>query len=146
MALARTTNRGHTFNLLLTKRTFPADLTLSVRIKAGTGREDQGGGLVWRARSGDDYYVTRWNPLEDNLRLYRVVGGRRSMITGVRLEADPRKWHRIAVKTQGERIQVFFDGKKMLEARDGTFRGPGRVGLWTKADAASCFDDFRVTW
>ncbi len=146
MALAGTVNRGSTFNLLLTRKTFPADLTLSVRIKAGTGEEDQGGGLVWRALDADNYYITRWNPLEDNFRLYKVVGGRRRMLTGVRLKADPSKWHEITVKTEGRRIQVFFDGRKYLEAEDSTFSGPGRVGLWTKADAASFFDDFRVSW
>lgn len=146
MALVRTTNRGHTFNLLLTKKVFPADLALSVRIKAGTGREDQGGGLVWRALDADNYYITRWNPLEDNFRLYKVVRGRRSMITGVRLKVDPGKWHKIMVKTKGKRIRVYFDGRLYLEAEDSTFSGPGRVGLWTKADAASFFDDFQVCW
>ncbi|HHI69217.1 MAG TPA: hypothetical protein ENJ97_07855 [Planctomycetes bacterium] len=146
MALTRTVNRGHTFNLLLTKRVFPADLTLSVMIKAGTGDEDQGGGLVWRALDADNYYITRWNPLEDNFRLYKVVRGRRSMLTGVRLKVNPRKWHRITVKTKGRRITVFFDGKKYLQAEDSTFTRPGRVGLWTKADAASYFDDFQVSW
>ncbi len=146
MALTRTVNRGHTFNLLLTKRVFPADLTLSVRIKAGTGDEDQGGGLVWRALDANNYYITRWNPLEDNFRLYKVVRGRRSMLTGVRLKVNPRKWHRITVKTKGRRITVFFDGKKYLQAEDSTFTRPGRVGLWTKADAASYFDDFQVSW
>ena len=146
MALVRTVNRGSTFNLLLSKRVFPSGLTLSVRIKAGTGEEDQGGGLVWRALDADNYYITRWNPLEDNFRLYKVVRGRRSMLTGVRLKADPRKWHRITVKTEGRRIEVYFDGKKYLEKEDGTFSKPGRVGLWTKADAASFFDDFKVSW
>ncbi len=138
------TNHGACFNVLLNRKIKARDFEISVWLKPVRGREDQGGGPVWRAKDADNYYVVRWNPLEDNFRLYFVKNARRKMISSARLKADPRKWHEIKVVHQGEHIRCYFDGKLKIETRDRTFLSAGKIGLWTKADATTEFDDLRV--
>ena len=110
-----------------------------MRLRADSGEVDQGGGLVWRARDADNYYVTRWNPLEENLRLYRVVGGERKMLVSMPIEADSSAWHDLSVRMTGSEIEVAFDGRTALRADDSTFSGAGKIGMWTKADASTSF-------
>lgn len=136
---------GDTYNLLLSHRRLPADLDLSVRLRARTGKEDQGGGLVWRAVDRENYYLTRWNPLEKNLRVYRVQNGVRSQFASVDIDAVGEDWHEIAVRSRGSKGSIRFDGKAVLTFEDATFDGRGQVGLWTKADASTDFDSFRCT-
>jgi hypothetical protein len=134
-------NKEAVFNILMTEASHAADLDLSVALKAGTGEDDRGGGLIWRAKDADNYYITRWNPLEKNLRLYKVEGGARTQLKSADFEADPKGWHTIAVSHVGKKITVRFDDKVVLEAEDETFKERGKVGLWTKADASTWFDD-----
>jgi hypothetical protein len=143
--LAETHNSGSTFNLLLQEGTYGPNLLVEVEIHAESGAEDQGGGLVWRARDADNYYIARWNPLEKNLRAYKVEGAKRTMFKSVDVDADVAKWHELGVKMVGPEITVIFDDKPLIQVADGTFAASGKVGLWTKADAASCFDNFEVT-
>jgi hypothetical protein len=140
----RASNEGLTFNVLLSKESHGPDVDVSVSLRADSGQEDQGGGLLWRAGGEEDYYVARWNPLEGNLRAYKVVGGKRRQLAGVTLEADPAAWHQLRASMQGARIRVWFDGQPQLEFEDTTFTEGGRVGLWTKADAGVSFDAFLV--
>lgn len=140
LRLAESWNVGDTYNLLLHSGPWPADLELSVRLRADGGREDRGGGLVWRAQGGGSYYLTRWNPLEHNLRIYKVVNGVRTSLQSAELAADAQAWHLLAVSVHGTHMQVRFDGAPLLEVRDEALRGPGLIGLWTKADATSSFD------
>ncbi|MCA8943691.1 MAG: DUF1080 domain-containing protein [Planctomycetes bacterium] len=142
--LVETENAEDTFNLLLTDDVFPSDLTVSVRVRADAGNEDQGGGVLWRAGGANDYYVARWNPLEDNVRAYHVVGGRRTLIANADVEADRRAWHELTVSARGSTTEVGFDGTTVMRFEDDTLRGPGRIGLWTKADAETSFDELRV--
>jgi hypothetical protein len=143
--LAVETQSGEaTFNLLLSDATSPADLDLSVRILARSGDMDRGGGLVWRAKDADNYYVTRWNPLENNLRLYKVERGKRTMFQSVDVKSDPAAWHRLQVMMHGKKMTVTFDEKTRVEHEDETFSGPGQIGLWTKADASCSFDSLEV--
>lgn len=139
-----TQNAGSTFNLLLSAADAPADLALGVDLRAASGTEDQGGGLAWRARDSGNYYCARWNPLEDNLRLYKVVDGDRTMLKHADVVAARDAWHRLEVTMRGERITVAFDGAELLAAADETFDGAGRFGLWTKADASTLFDRLTV--
>lgn len=121
------------------------DLRLSVKCKPVSGKVDQGCGLVFRLKDADNYYVTRANALEDNVRLYHVVGGRRSQFAGWNGKVKTGVWHELAVEAKGDHFQVFFDGKKIMDAHDKTFADAGKVGLWTKADSVIYFDDLTVS-
>ncbi len=144
VAITANKNRGSTYNLLIAERTRYGDLSIKVKVKAGTGKEDQGGGPIWRAKDFDNYYIARWNPLEDNFRLYYVKDGRRIQLGSAEVKTDPKAWHEIKIDHRGTKIVASFDGKKMIELEDSTFSEPGMVGLWTKADAATAFDDLMV--
>jgi hypothetical protein len=137
---------GEQFHLLLTDSPIASrDVNLSVRVFANGGREDQGGGLVWRAQNQSNYYVTRWNPLEDNVRIYHVKDGVRTMLQTAKVIVEPGAWHLLAVRALGGDLRVMFDGKEILAIEDTTFGASGKAGLWTKADAATAFDDFAVS-
>jgi hypothetical protein len=136
-------NGNAVFNLTLASDTSAKDVDLSVRMKAVAGDTDQGGGLVWRARDAKNYYLARYNPLEDNYRLYKVVDGRRTLIQNADI-AHSDGWHTLRVTMTGEQIRCYYDGKKHLEASDSTFSGAGKIGLWSKADAQSQFDELTL--
>jgi hypothetical protein len=146
-ALAQTAKGPNAlFNLCVAEDTRFRDVELSVAFKAVAGRLDQGGGLVWRYQDADNYYVARMNPLEDNYRLYKVVAGKRTQLaTKEGLKVPAGEWHRLKVTQTGDRIECFLDGRKMLEGKDDTFTKAGKVGLWTKADAQTHFDEFRAS-
>jgi hypothetical protein len=133
-------NSGKTFNLLLKDGSSFQDLDLSVKVKSVSGKEDQGGGPVWRALDANNYYVARWNPLENNFRVYVVKDGKRKLLGSADVKADPAKWHEINIRMVGERITAQFDESTFVEVQDATVMKPGQVGLWTKADAAAAFD------
>ncbi len=137
-------NSGSTFNVTLISGTDYKDVDLSVKMKAIAGKEDQGGGLVWRAKDAKNYYVARYNPLEDNYRLYKVEKGRRSQLKGARIKHG-QDWHALRVVMQGDHIQCYYGGQKYLETNDSTFPDAGKIGLWTKSDAQSHFDDLTVS-
>ncbi len=132
------------FNLIVNDHLEYKNVEISVRFKGVKGRGDQGGGPVWRYRDANNYYVVRANPLENNFRLYKVVNGNRRMLKSASLRIDTGKWYTIKVVMNGNRIICYFNGKKELEAVDDTFSQPGKTGLWTKSDAVTWFDDFRV--
>jgi hypothetical protein len=131
---------GPTFNLALVKESSYQDLEISVKLKAVAGQVDQGGGLVWRARDKANYYVVRYNPLEDNFRVYKVVDGKRTQLGSTETDIPPG-WHEIRVTMKADHIECYLDGKKSLEVKDTTFKDAGKIGLWTKADAQTHFDD-----
>ncbi len=137
-------NLGSTFNVCLMNVTNYKDLDVSVKMKAITGREDQGGGLLWRAKDAKNYYVARYNPLEGNYRVYKVEKGRRSQLHSADIKHS-EGWHTLRVAMQGDRIEGYYDGKKYLDVKDPTFKEAGRIGLWTKADAQSHFDDLTAS-
>jgi len=136
-------NPNSVFNITLISNTNVRDVDLTVRMKAIAGEHDQGGGLVWRARDAKNYYLARYNPLEDNYRLYHVVNGKRTLIQNVDIPHSDG-WHTLRVTMTGDQIACYYDGKKYLEAKDSTFPGAGKIGLWSKADAQSQFDDLTL--
>jgi len=144
IALTQTKNSGRTFNLLVAEKTSFKDLEIEVKVKALAGKEDQGGGPIWRAIDPNNYYIARWNPLENNLRVYYVKDGKRIQIANVDVTLDPKAWHQIEIKHVGSKITAGLDGKKLIEVEDKTFTKAGEIGLWTKADAATAFDDITV--
>jgi hypothetical protein len=136
-------NANSVFNVTLISDTNAKDVDLSVRMKAIAGEHDQGGGLVWRAKDSKNYYLARYNPLEDNYRLYHVVGGKRTLIQNVDI-THSEGWHTLRVTMTGDQITCYYDGKKYLESKDSTFPEAGKIGLWSKADAQSQFDDLTL--
>lgn len=132
------------FNLCWTPTLQFGDGTLEVSVCARSGKEDQGGGLLWRAAGPDDYYVVRLNPLEGNLRLYVVQRGNREMLASADAKADKDRWYRLSVTHVGTRIECRVDGRLLLTVDDPTLPAAGGVGVWTKADAATDFDDLLV--
>lgn len=137
-------NASSAFNVILASETNYRDVDISVKMKSLTGTIDQGGGVVWRATDQNNYYIARYNPLEDNFRVYKVVNGHRRKLRSARIK-HRSGWHTLRVKMQGAHVECFFDGKKYLDVRDETFPQGGRVGVWTKADAVTYFDDLKVS-
>jgi Domain of Unknown Function (DUF1080) len=136
---------GPTFNLCVVHESSFKDVEVSVAFKAVKGKVDQGGGIVWRYVDHKNYYIARMNPLESNYRVYKVVAGKRTQLeTKEDLKVPAGEWHTLAIKMKGDRIECYLDGKKHLEAKDDTFTKAGKVGVWTKADAQTAFDDFRA--
>ena len=134
-------NQGQTFHLAWRDDVALADVDVTVRVQANAGDEDRGGGPAWRIQDASNYYVARWNPLEDNFRVYSVQNGERLQLDSARVRADPDAWHTLRIRQVGPRIEGWFDGERLLEATDTKLPGPGGVGVWTKADAATSFDD-----
>jgi hypothetical protein len=133
------------FNLCVAKDTNYKDVEVSVSFKAIKGKNDQGGGIVWRYQDAKNYYIARMNPLEDNYRVYKVVAGKRIQLdTKENLTVKAGEWHTLKIKMVGDHIECYLDGKKQLDVKDDTFQKAGKVGLWTKADAQTYFDNFAV--
>src|SRR5487761_1344326 len=133
-------NPDDTFNVVLVDGLAAKDLDLSVRFKAVGGEYDQGGGLMWRAKDKDNYYICRYNPLEDNFRVYHVIGGKRTMLKSASIRHGDA-WHTLRVTMRGDQIECYYDGQRRLQVQDATFSDAGRIGLWSKADAQTYFDD-----
>lgn len=121
------------------------DLKLAVKCKPVSGKVDQACGLVFRLKNADNYYVTRANALEDNVRLYHVVKGKRIQFAGWDGKVKGGVWHDLAVEAVGDRFLVSFDGKQVIDAHDKTFTEAGKFGVWTKADSVTYFDDLVAT-
>ena len=140
-ALAQTASSpGPFFNVTLIDGTNAKDVDLTVKLKAVEGQRDQGGGLVWRAKDAKNYYLARYNHLEDNYRVYKVVDGKRSQPFQNADITHHDGWTTLRVTMKGDHIECYLDGKKYLDVHDSTFPGAGKIGLWSKADARSQFD------
>ncbi len=135
---------GPLFNLCVADKSSFTDLDLSLSFKAVAGDVDQGGGPVWRYQDADNYYVARANPLENNFRVYKVVGGKRTQLGTAAIKMESGKWHTIRVVHKGDRIQCYLNGKLHLDTKDDAFKTAGKIGLWSKADAQTYFDDIVV--
>ena len=122
------------------------DVGVTVAFRPISGKVDQAAGIVVRYKDPDNYYVARANGLEDNVRLYKVEGGKRKQLGGVDKVMSPGAgtWHRLSLKVSGRKLEVGMDGKTLIETTDETFKDAGRVGVWTKADSVTEFDDLRI--
>jgi hypothetical protein len=145
-ALAQMSSAGprRTFNLCVAKDSTHRDFDLTVSVKAVSGVVDQGGGPVWRYVDPNDYYIARWNPLETNFRVYKVVDGKRTELQSADVEEPAGEWHMLRIVQSGNHIRGYLNGKLLLDVTDDTFPEAGRIGLWTKADAVTFFDGLRV--
>lgn len=130
-----------------------ADVDLSVRFKPVSGRVDQAAGLVWRYQDQDNYYIVRANALEQNVVLYKVEKGKRIDLPvkgegrtyGKKAEVPSGRWSTLRVVATGPRFEVHYEGTKLYEVEDTTFTQAGTVGVWTKADSITQFDDLTVS-
>ena len=128
------------------------NVELKVRLKGVQGKKDQGGGFVWRFTDADNYYVVRANPLEDNVVLYKVENGKRTDLPligkgktyGVTVPKLGSGWNDLKLTVVNDIFTVYLNGKEIFQVKDKTFTNEGKVGLWTKADAVSYFDDFKI--
>jgi hypothetical protein len=138
-----------TYPLLLKDNTDVKDGYIETKFKAVAGSEDRAAGLVWRARDANNYYVVRANALEDNVVLYKTVNGARSPLDivgrkggyGVDVSVPGNQWLGLRVEFSGSRFRVLYNGKQLFEVEDSTFSDAGKVGLWTKADSVTLFDE-----
>jgi hypothetical protein len=115
---------------------------VEVKFKPLTGREDQAGGVVWRWKDGDNYYVARANALENNVSFYYTANGKRNTLKYVDAPVPGNAWHTLRVEFSGRKIRVILDGKPYIDVDDDHLGGAGAVGVWTKADSVTLFDDF----
>lgn len=131
-----------TYPICLKEESRLVDGFVEVKLKQVSGKEDQAGGVIWRARDTDNYYVVRANALEDNITIYHTIKGRRVAFKNVNHPVKAGVWHTLRVDFLGERFRVTFDGETVIEAHDGRLTDAGKVGVWTKADSVTLFDDF----
>jgi 3-keto-disaccharide hydrolase len=144
VAQTSTDQTDYRFPLLIADEASFQDLDVSVKFKAVSGNIDRAGGLVFRLKDPNNYYIVRANALENNYRLYHVVSGRRSQFAGANLKVTSGEWHELRVEVVGNKITCYYDGNKKIEATDDTFKDAGKIGLWTKADSVTYFDDLRA--
>lgn len=137
-------NSGNCYNLLVLDKIGYKIFSASVKIKAISGEEDQGGGLVWRYTDRNNYYVARYNPLENNFRFYRVVNGSRKELESADSNIKQGEWFTLEIEMKGDKIICSLNGQKLIETTDDTFKSAGLIGFWTKADAITWFDDLRI--
>lgn len=138
-------NSGSIFNLCWSEKIKFRNGSIEARIRANSGVTDEGGGIMWRVKDNNNYYVARYNPLEKNFRLYHVKDGVRTQLKDAsKLNIPAGKWFTMKIEHFDERIKCFLNDKLLLEADDETFEEAGGVGFWSKADAATSFDDLVV--
>jgi len=131
-----------TYPVCLKNGTSLKDGFVEVKFKPIAGKEDQAGGLVWRARDSDNYYIARANALEDNVTIYHTIKGKRTEKKRTNTKVASNQWHTLRVDFSGDHFTVTLDGKKAIAWDDQTFTEAGMVGVWTKADSVTLFDDF----
>jgi hypothetical protein len=139
-----------TFPVSIKNDTSLKDGFVEVRFKPVAGKEDQAGGVIWRVRDSNNYYIARANAAENNVVLYKTVNGKRSSLDivgrkggyGVKETVASGQWHTLRVEFAGNRFKLTFDGKHLFDVEDTTFTEMGKVGVWTKADSVTLFDDF----
>ncbi len=131
-----------TYPVALKDDTSLMDGFVEVKFKPVSGKEDQAGGVIWRAKDEDNYYTARANALEDNVTIYHTIKGKRVSFKNVNTPVKSGVWHTLRVEFAGNKFTVAFDGKQVIEATDDSFADAGKVGVWTKADSVTLFDDF----
>jgi hypothetical protein len=133
----RTNNR---FPLAIYEPFSDQNVEVRIRFKAIAGKVDRVAGIAVRLTTQDDYYVVRANALENNVRFYRVVKGRREQINGADIKVSSNEWHTLGLRAEGDSFTISFDGRQLFTATDKTFIRTGKVALWTKADSVTRFD------
>src|SRR5437867_10353537 len=131
-----------TFPICFKNDTNIKDGFVEVKFKPVAGKEDQAGGVIWRAQDANNYYIARANALEDNVTIYHTINGKRVAFKNINTKVTSGVWHTLRADFDGNKFTVTFDGTKVIEATDASFANAGKVGVWTKADSVTLFDDF----
>ncbi len=140
-----TDQTDYRFPLAIYKPVSTKNGEVTVRFKAVAGKIDQAAGIAMRLVDPDNYYVVRANALEDNVRFYRMVKGKREQLEGANVKVSGNEWHTLGLKAEGERFTVTYNGKLLFTTSDSTFKDAGRIALWTKADSVTRFDRIEIT-
>src|SRR5438045_8320462 len=131
-----------TFPVCFKNDTSLKDGFVEVKFKPLAGKEDQAGGVIWRVQDANNYYIARANALEDNVTIYHTINGKRVAFKSINTKVTSAVWHTLRVEFAGNKFTVIFDGSKVIEATDDSFTNAGKVGVWTKADSVTLFDNF----
>src|SRR5437588_1289166 len=131
-----------TFPVCFKNDTNIKDGFVEVKFRPIAGKEDQAGGVIWRVQDANNYYIARGNALENNVTIYHTIRGKRTEKKRANMKVASGQWHTLHVDFNGKHFTVTFDGKKAIEWDDDTFKDAGKVGVWTKADSVTEFDDF----
>jgi hypothetical protein len=131
-----------TFPVCFKNDTTIKDGFVAVKFKPVSGKEDQAGGVIWRLQDANNYYIARANALENNVTIYHTINGKRTEKKRTNMNVASNQWHTLRVDFTGNHFTVTFDGKKAIDWDDNTFKDAGKIGLWTKADSVTAFDDF----
>ena len=131
-----------TFPVCIKNDTNLTDGFVEVKFKPVAGKEDQAGGVIWRVRDANNYYVARANALEDNVTIYHTINGKRVAFKNINTKVMSGVWHTLRVDFAGNKFSVTFDGNQVIDATDESFANAGKVGVWTKADSVTEFDNF----
>ncbi len=131
-----------TFPVCIKDDTSLKDGFVEVKFKPVSGKEDQAGGVIWRVKDSNNYYIARANALENNVTIYYTINGKRTEKKRTKLKVESGQWHRLRIDFSGNHFTVTFDGKKAIEWDDDTLKNAGKVGVWTKADSVTEFDNF----
>src|SRR5438477_12167271 len=131
-----------TFPVCFKNDTNLKDGFVEVKFKPVAGKEDQAGGVIWRVQDANNYYIARANALEDNVTIYHTINGKRVAFKNINTKVTSGVWHSLRVEFAGNKFTVLFDGNKVIEATDESFANAGKVGVWTKADSVTLFDNF----
>lgn len=145
-------NTSYRFPVAVLNDVTAKDVDLSVRFRPVSGRVDQAAGLVWRYQDANNYYIVRANALEGNVVLYKVENGKRTDLPlkgsgrtyGKKADVPKDRWSQLGVTVRGKTFTVSLNGQGLYDVEDTTFAGAGRVGVWTKADSVTYFDDLTV--
>jgi hypothetical protein len=140
-----TDRTDYRFPLAIHQSFSAANVAVELRFKAVAGKIDQAAGIAVRLQDPDNYYVVRANALENNVRFYRIVQGRREQLKGADLRVTANEWHSLGLRAEGERFTVSYDGRTLFSATDRTIAEAGAVALWTKADSVTRFDQIAIT-
>ena len=152
MAQLSSNNPNYHYNVVVFSDIIAKNMSLKVKLKGVAGSMDQGGGFVWRYTDKDNYYVVRANPLEDNVVLYKVVNGKRTDLPvlgkgrtyGVDVATLGNDWFALSLKVEDDLFTVSLNGEQIFQVKDQSITTAGKIGLWTKADAVTYFDDFVI--
>jgi hypothetical protein len=131
-----------TFPICIYENANLKDGFVEVKFKPVAGKEDQAGGVIWRVQDANNYYISRANALEDNVTIYHTINGKRVAFKSINTKVTSGVWHTLRVDFKGNQFTVTFDNKKVSEASDNSFTEAGKVGVWTKADSVTEFDNF----